>query len=177
MTPQNAVMIATPLGYVQLITEDNQVVALEFEHLVSGTLQEKEVQNKGALSHEQAVATYGDLQLAIDQIQAYFDGTSKGFSFNWSLAKQGTEFQRAVWQVIAEIPYGQVMSYKEIAETIGKPRAYRAVANACGANPLPIVVPCHRVVGSGSNGKYTLGGYSSGLDKKRALMQIEKIEL
>ena len=90
-------------------------------------------------------------------------------------------FTIRVPQTIAEIPYGEVMSYKEIAETIGRPRAYRAVANACGKNFLLVVVPCHRVVGSGPvrNGKptFTLGGYSSGLDKKRWLMKLERIDL
>lgn len=164
-------MIESPLGYLTIIT-DNQgtVTEIAFEHLVSGLGEQREEFSSPAKLEP-------ELQPAFNQLQAYFDGTQKDFTFNWDLSAQGTPFQQAVWEVIAAIPYGEVMSYKEIAETLGKPRAYRAVANACGRNPLPIVVPCHRVVGSGSNGTYTLGGYSSGLDRKRFLMDLEKIEL
>lgn len=164
---QQTVMVATPVGYVQVIADGGSVTALEFEHMVGG-----------ASAKDAAPATSNPtLRTAIQELEAYFSGQQQDFTFDWDLSHQGTPFQQAVWQVISEIPYGQVMSYKEIAETIGKPRAYRAVANACGCNPLPIVVPCHRVVGSGSKGKYTIGGYSSGLDKKRTLMAIEGIEL
>jgi methylated-DNA-[protein]-cysteine S-methyltransferase len=166
----DTITIVSPLGYLQLVAQDDHVVAIEFEHLIGEV-------STNEKSDQQARSNHPTLQTAIDQLQAYFDGQQRDFTFALNMVHQGTPFQQAVWQVIAEIPYGQVMSYKEIAETVGKPRAYRAVANACGANPLPIVVPCHRVVGSGANGKYTIGGYSSGLDRKRTLMALEGIEL
>ena len=83
----------------------------------------------------------------------------------------GTEFQNLVWKEISRIPYGQTMSYKEIAARIGHPNSSRAVANACGKNPYPIVIPCHRVICS--NGK--LGGYSGpgGISEKRRLLKNE----
>ena len=86
-------------------------------------------------------------------------------------SSKGTEFQKKVWQEIVKIPAGEVLSYKQLAANIGKPNAARAVANACGANPFPVKVPCHRVVGS--SGK--LGGFSleGGTAKKRALLAKE----
>tara|TARA_E500000081_G_scaffold15520_1_gene18996 strand:+ start:144 stop:425 length:282 start_codon:yes stop_codon:yes gene_type:complete len=86
----------------------------------------------------------------------------------------GTEFQNLVWKEISRIPYGQTMSYKEIAAIIGHPNSSRAVANACGKNPYPIIIPCHRVICS--NGK--LGGYSGpgGISEKRRLLKDENNE-
>ena len=85
----------------------------------------------------------------------------------------GTSFQISVWQKIAEIPSGQTVTYSEIAELIGKPKSFRAVANACGKNPFPIVIPCHRVVRSDGG----LGGYSGkgGTATKFALLESEKL--
>ena len=84
----------------------------------------------------------------------------------------GTEFEKKVWNQISKITYGQTMSYKEIAEAIGHPRAYRAVANACGKNPYPEHIPCHRVIKSDG----TIGGYSpyGGTKKKSQLLKIER---
>lgn len=84
---------------------------------------------------------------------------------------EGTDFQKQVWHEMTKIPFGQTITYKQLATNIGKPNAYRAVANACGANPFPIEVPCHRVVGS--NGM--LGGFSmkGGVKKKIALLKKE----
>ena len=88
--------------------------------------------------------------------------------------KVGTPFQRKVWSELAKIPFGETRSYKEIAILIGSPNASRAVANACGKNPLPLTVPCHRVIRSDGG----LGGYSAlgGVEKKRALLQSEQTE-
>ncbi len=86
----------------------------------------------------------------------------------------GTEFQNLVWKEISRIPYGQTMSYKEIAARISHPNSSRAVANACGKNPYPVIIPCHRVICS--NGK--LGGYSGpgGISEKRRLLKNENNE-
>lgn len=83
----------------------------------------------------------------------------------------GTPFQLAVWREILRIPPGETLSYGDVARKIGKPNAFRAVAQACGANPVPIVVPCHRVVAS----KGKLGGYTGGLDRKIALLKAEGV--
>jgi O-6-methylguanine DNA methyltransferase len=84
--------------------------------------------------------------------------------------RKGTEFQKRVWQGISDIPYGQTRSYGELAKSIGRPQAVRAVGTACGKNPLPLFVPCHRVTGS----KGGLGGFSAGLPWKRLLLAVER---
>lgn len=86
---------------------------------------------------------------------------------------RGTEFQRAVWAELRRIPSGATRSYADIAKAIGKPKATRAVANACGANRLPVVVPCHRVIAKDGS----IGGYTGGLHIKRALLRAEGVEL
>jgi len=81
----------------------------------------------------------------------------------------GTEFQRRVWDALRRIPSGQTKSYAQVAQSIGRPKAMRAVGQACGANPIPVVIPCHRVLAAGGK----LGGFSSGLDWKRKLLTRE----
>ena len=105
---------------------------------------------------------------AIKEITEYLEGTRKTFDIDLRLT--GTEFQMKVWNEMRRIPYGETIAYKELARRIGSPDACRAVANACGANPFPILIPCHRVVAS--DGK--TGGYTGGLDIKLALIEIEK---
>ena len=84
---------------------------------------------------------------------------------------EGTEFQRSVWREIEKIPFGKTKTYLEIAKAIGKPGASRAVGSACGANPLPLLVPCHRVLASNGG----LGGFSGGLDIKKKLLSMEGV--
>ena len=100
------------------------------------------------------------------QLDAYFRGELR--SFDVPLRLRGTRFQLAVWEALQEIPYGQAVTYGELAELVGRPRAARAVGRAVGANPLPILVPCHRVVAVGG-----LGGYGSGLSWKERLLALE----
>ncbi len=107
------------------------------------------------------------MDLAVCQLKEYFAGKRKIFDFPYQL--KGTDFQQKVWAALCEIPYGQTRTYKDIALAIGNPRACRAVGMANNKNPMSIVVPCHRVIGS--NGK--LVGYGSGLDMKQALLQLE----
>jgi methylated-DNA-[protein]-cysteine S-methyltransferase len=106
---------------------------------------------------------------AARQLEAYFSGRLE--SFDLKLAPEGTDFQKSVWKALCEIPYGETRTYKEIAVSIGKPRAYRAVGLANNRNPIAIIIPCHRVIGS--DGKLT--GYASGLDVKEFLLKLEKI--
>jgi len=102
------------------------------------------------------------------QIEAYLAGNHIALT-NFEL-NQGTAFQQSVWKIMHTIPHGETRSYAWIAQQLGKPKAFRAVANACGANPLPIVIPCHRVIAS--DGK--LGGFSAGLEWKKKLLKMEK---
>ncbi len=108
------------------------------------------------------------LQQAMDELRRYFAGEC--IQFTCPLDLHGTEFQVAVWQELLRIPYGETRSYGEIAQAIGRPRASRAVGAATGANPLGIIVPCHRVIGS--NG--ALIGYGGGLPTKEWLLALEK---
>lgn len=105
---------------------------------------------------------------AINQINEYFDGKRK--QFDLSLSIKGTEFQKKVWHALTQIPYGETRSYKEIAEIVDSPKAYRAVGMANNRNPISIIIPCHRVIGS--NGK--LVGYGGGIDIKIKLLDLEK---
>jgi methylated-DNA-[protein]-cysteine S-methyltransferase len=109
-------------------------------------------------------SAFGDVAT---QLNEYFAGSRRRFDL--PLAPQGTSFQRSVWTVLQTIPYGRTWSYLEVAVAIGKPSACRAVGAANGANPLPIVVPCHRVIGT--NGSLT--GFGGGLDVKRRLLALE----
>jgi O-6-methylguanine DNA methyltransferase len=109
----------------------------------------------------------GIVALALDQIAEYLNGTRRQFDLPLDL--RGTEFQRRVWSAVAGIPYGQTRTYAQIAQAIGKPLAMRAVGAANGANPLPLVVPCHRVLGSDGS----LTGYGGGLDVKQKLLEME----
>jgi methylated-DNA-[protein]-cysteine S-methyltransferase len=105
---------------------------------------------------------------AAAQLTAYFDGTLTEFEL--PLAPEGTQFQRKVWDGLRAIPYGKTVSYGELARRIGSPAASRAVGLANGRNPIAIVVPCHRVIGSDGS----LTGYGGGLDRKRFLLALER---
>ncbi|OAA90445.1 methylated-DNA--[protein]-cysteine S-methyltransferase [Clostridium ljungdahlii] len=108
------------------------------------------------------------LKNAGNQLQEYLEGKRK--KFDLPLEPQGTEFQKKVWNALQEIPYGKTFSYKDVAQNIGNIKACRAVGMANNKNPIPICIPCHRVIGS--NGK--LVGYAGGLDIKEKLLEIEK---
>lgn len=103
------------------------------------------------------------------QLQAYFDGKRK--TFDLPLDQQGTAFQKSVWNSLLKIPFGQAVSYREIADMINNRKAVRAVGAANGKNPIAIIVPCHRVIGADR----TLTGYAGGLQRKAWLLQHEGI--
>jgi methylated-DNA-[protein]-cysteine S-methyltransferase len=107
----------------------------------------------------------------VAQLAAYFTGSRK--TFDVALNPTGTPFQRRVWEALRAIPYGETVSYGELARRIGKPSAVRAVGRANGANPIAVIVPCHRVIGA--NG--TLTGYGGGLDRKAKLLALEGVQI
>jgi methylated-DNA-[protein]-cysteine S-methyltransferase len=109
----------------------------------------------------------GAVAEAVRQLNQYFARERKEFEL--PLAPEGTEFQRAVWQRLREIPYGETISYSELARRVGNPKASRAVGSANGANPIPIVIPCHRVIAADGG----LGGFGGGLLVKQALLELE----
>lgn len=111
------------------------------------------------------------LKEAQKQITSYFHSDLKNFDLDLDL-QYGTKFQQQVWLSLKEIPYAQVITYKELAQRVKSPKAYRAVGSANGANPLPIIIPCHRVVATQG-----LGGYAFGLEMKKELLELEGVEL
>lgn len=108
---------------------------------------------------------------AVAQLGEYFAG--RRTTFELALVTEGTPFQRQVWAALGEIPFGHTVSYAELAAMVGRPTAFRAVGQANGANPLPIVLPCHRVLASGGR----IGGYGGGLAMKRTLLALEGVAL
>lgn len=103
------------------------------------------------------------------QLSEYFRGERRAFDL--PLASAGTPFQKTVWQALTEIPFGATISYRELAERVGRPTSFRAVAQAVGANPIAIVVPCHRVIGSDGS----LTGFAGGLEAKKTLLSLEGV--
>lgn len=112
-------------------------------------------------------ANSGAVKQAIAQLREYFAGSRA--EFDLPLAPRGTPFQLAVWGTLRKIPYGQTISYGELAARVGNPKASRAVGSANGANQIPIVIPCHRVIAAGGK----LGGFGGGLPVKEALLALE----
>ncbi|MDK8323551.1 MAG: methylated-DNA--[protein]-cysteine S-methyltransferase [Campylobacter ureolyticus] len=108
-----------------------------------------------------------NLKLCIDELNRYFKGDLKSFSVKLNIT--GTKFEKDVYSALLKIPYGEVRTYKEIAESINHPKAYRAVGNANSKNKIPIIVPCHRVVSNSG-----IGGYTGGINIKKNLLKIEK---
>lgn len=108
------------------------------------------------------------LREAERQLDAYFAGKRERFEL--PLDPQGTEFQKRVWTELVAIPYGETVSYSELARRLGRPRAFRAVGAANGQNPISVIIPCHRIVGKSGD----LTGYGGGLDVKRSLLELER---
>lgn len=148
---QGIAFLNTPVGWLKLIGDNNFLTAIEFTD-ESGT---------------EAPETHL-LNEVVHQLQEYFAG--KRFTFDLPLKPRGTPFQQKVWRALLEIPYGQTVSYKDIAIKIDSPKAVRAIGMANAKNPIPIIIPCHRVIGA--NGK--LVGYSSGLWRKEWLLRHER---
>lgn len=111
------------------------------------------------------------IKTALEQLKQYLEKERK--TFDLPIKFKGTDFQEKVWRAMINIGYGKVKSYKEIAQEVGSPKGFRAVGNACNKNPILIIIPCHRVVGSNKS----LTGFACGLDVKQALLDIEEIKL
>lgn len=148
------ISINSPVGALTVFEFDDQIVALEW-----GFVDDMEPSPV--------------LEEAKKQLNAYFSGALDRFDL--PLAPEGTDFQKAVWNAMCAIPKGKTATYKELAAAAGSPKAFQSVGTACGLNPIPIIIPCHRVLASGDKP----GGYSGdgGLETKRALLKIEGVEL
>jgi methylated-DNA-[protein]-cysteine S-methyltransferase len=150
-------LVDSPLGEILLVGDGRNLTALNFQEGTQPAAIEAGWQRDEAPFAE-----------VIDQLRAYFSGELERFDL--PLQPAGTPFQQQVWRQLQAIPYGQTISYGELAQRLGKPGAARAVGLANGANPIPLIVPCHRVIGS--NGQLT--GYGGGLPIKRALLALEQ---
>lgn len=144
----------TVVGKICLAEEDNFITNLYFRD--EWDLKDSEIKETPLIKE------------AKKQLDQYFDGIRKDFDL--PLRPEGTDFQRRVWQALLEIPYGETRYYGQIAESIGNPKAPRAVGLANNRNPISIIIPCHRVIGK--NGK--LVGYGGGLHVKELLLKLEK---
>jgi methylated-DNA-[protein]-cysteine S-methyltransferase len=145
----------SPLGPLTLLGEGDDLVGLYYPSDPNAVPKQHWRRDAGRLRH------------AVTQVDEYFAGTR--VRFDLPLAPRGTPFQRAVWKLLGEIPFGQTASYGEIARLLGRPSASRAVGGANHRNPLAIVIPCHRVVGASG----AMTGYGGGLDRKRLLLELE----
>ncbi len=142
--------MSSPIGPLTLVEDDGILVGLQFgpsEHASETTLL---------------------LLEAKAQLKQYFEGKRRTFDIPFQL--EGTEFQMAAWEALLQIPFGETLSYAEEAEMLGDSKKARAVGGANNKNPLPIIVPCHRVVGADGS----LGGYQPGVEKKEWLLKMEK---
>ena len=151
--------IPSPVGPLLLAADDVALRVIEFEsprHPIA--------RNSDWREGETPV-----LKLARTQLNEYFDGARRVFDL--PLAPQGTEFQRRVWNTLAGIRYGMTINYADLAHRIGRPTAVRAVGAANGRNPLPIVLPCHRVIGADGS----LTGFAGGLPTKQFLLRLEEV--
>ncbi|AYV23578.1 methylated-DNA--[protein]-cysteine S-methyltransferase [Vibrio mediterranei] len=150
----------SPLGDVTIQANDDGLLGLWFEEHT--TLPDV----LGSLAPEHPILAEASIQLS-----CYFEG--KVQSFDLPLAAEGTDFQKLVWRALCDIPFGESISYQELANRIGKPKAVRAVGAANGKNPISVIVPCHRVIGKSG----TLTGYAGGVERKRKLLELEGIKL
>lgn len=145
----------TKIGHVEFVEKNRCIAAVSLVH--TGEHQKNTIVQETSL-----------IQTAASQLQEYLDGKRREFSL--PLLLEGTPFQKAVWKALLDIPYGETRSYRDIAETIGNPKAVRAVGMANNRNPISFIVPCHRVIGADGS----LVGYGGGLALKQQLLDLEK---
>ncbi|MEA5038540.1 MAG: methylated-DNA--[protein]-cysteine S-methyltransferase [Clostridiaceae bacterium] len=161
----------TPIGPVRLISDEHYIIRLDFYKDSSLEGNEDIVKyltiNYGTDKMSDTCPPI--LEAAKQQLTEYFAGKRK--IFDLPLQLHGTEFQRKCWQALAEIPYGETRSYRQQAEAIGNPKAFRAVGQSNHKNPIAIIVPCHRVIGADGG----LCGFGGGLDMKQKLIALEQM--
>ena len=145
-------IIDSPLGKIEIKTFNSEIESIVF-------LNSEEVVVSEFISWE--------LEPVVSQLKQYFKGERK--EFDLKLSPKGTDFQKRVWEELRKIPFGKTVSYQQIANQLGNPKVIRAAASANGKNPIPIIIPCHRVIGSDGS----LTGYSGGLQRKKWLLEHE----
>lgn len=169
--PLKAKVIESPIGTLVVVSDEKNLLLLknvECNHLDKELKHITEVHCKSIIEDDEAEP----LKSIESELNAYFKGHLNEFRTPFEINVKETDFQRAVWNEIYKIRYGSTITYSELAQRIGKPKSFRAVANACGRNPIAIVIPCHRVLAAGNG----LGGYSGGVDKKIRLLELENVK-
>jgi methylated-DNA-[protein]-cysteine S-methyltransferase len=156
-TVRNHLVIASPVGKLRLVASEKGLVAIDVRNNAKQVVTAKDASAQAILHKTKK------------QLEQYFAG--RRTSFDVALDLVGTEFQVKAWRALCRIPFGKTISYGQQAANIKKPKAFRAVGSANGKNPIPIIVPCHRVVASDG----TLGGYSLGLKMKKQLLALEGV--
>lgn len=159
--------INTKIGNLNIFSTNKGLCKIAFNNESKNVINNSDFQNI-IIWNEDLQGKKSDINDNVEsQLLSYFDKKLKAFIIPFDI--KGTAFQMKVWRELVKIPYGQTTSYKKVAEAIGKPNAYRAVGNANNKNPIPIIIPCHRVISE--NGKIT--GYAGGIAKKKALLILE----
>lgn len=156
----------TPLGSAYVGALEGRIVKIDLHGKEFFSWVEKKFPGHGLVDQTDAPSKV--LMEARDQIVEYLEGRRSEFDVPYDL--KGTEFQMDVWKEMAGIPWGKTITYSQLAEAVGRPRAARAIGGACNKNPLPLVIPCHRVVGRDGS----MVGFGSGIDVKEKLLKMEK---
>lgn len=149
----NQILYQSKIGYLRITEEEGYITSIQYINIPT----QEERESKSSILLE-----------CIRQLDEYFLGKRKQFVI--PLRPKGTPFQQNVWQALLSIPYGKTMTYQEVAQKIGNEKACRAVGMANHLNPIPILIPCHRVIGK----NHSLTGYALGLEKKQVLLDLEK---
>ncbi len=154
----------TLLGYVLVAATDKGVCKITFDDDEHALVEQLGVD----FAQAERIEDHARMEPFVAQIHAYLQGTRERFDLPLDIG--ATAFQRRVWDALSRIPYGQTRSYSDVAESLGSPRAVRAIANACGQNPVALAIPCHRVIGKDG----AIAGYRWGLHRKEALLETER---
>ena len=156
-------IVSSPMG--EILVAGNGFAVTQVRHGIDRRLLAAEFH----LEHEDATAMdrHGYIREVCDSISRFLKGETNRIDV--AIQVQGTDFQRKVWHALRQIPYGMTVSYSDVAEYLGMPEAFRAVANACGDNPVPLIVPCHRVLHKNGD----TSGFAWGEDAKRFLLELE----
>ena len=161
--------VDSPLGELGLAAGEHGLLCISLGTSLDGTL--PQLLNQRHDKGRGKCDPFTLLEQACAELVEYMLSAREKFDVPLDLSS-GTEFQRTVWRRLRKVKYGQATTYADLAEAAGRPQATRAVGNAVGANPLPIIIPCHRVLAAGGR----LGGFSGGLSRKRKLLRIEGIK-
>lgn len=168
---QVARSIVTPVGVLFLVAEEGELRYVLHEKANASILIAMRALGVPMDSASDEGINADVLAAAEKQMTEYFNGTLE--SFDLHLAQSGTLFQRRIWNAMVKVPYGETISYRDLAEAAGSPQAVRAAGTACGANPIPIIIPCHRITkADGSIGKFALGD-----EVKAALLKHESAKV